>query len=391
MPNGRSIRKTSDVFRRVSPGQDRMIQWLKKIDWILALSVLLFATVSIVSLYSISFLEISDKNNIFLKQISFIFLGIGAMILFSLFDYHYLQFYSRYVYFFSIILLVIVLFLGDKVRGMSGWIGFNSFHFQPVEFAKLSLVVILASFIAKKKSQLGEIKGIIFSFFLSAVIFFLVILQPDLGSMIILLGIWLGMMLISGINKKNLFYLVAVIASVLIAGWFLLADYQKMRIFNVVSPENDPRGSGYNVIQSMVAIGSGGLIGKGIGHGSQSQLNFIPEKHTDFIFAVISEEWGLIGSFFVLAVYLIFFARIRKVAENSNDNFGYMLAIGILVMFFLQTIINIGMNLGIVPVAGIPLPFLSYGGSSLIVSFISVGIIMNIRKGRKDLETKIVI
>lgn len=369
-----------------------MLQQLKKIDWILAFSIFLLVIVSIISLYSISFLEIGNKHNIFLKQMSFIFLGIGIMIFFSVVDYRYLQSYSRYIYFFSIALLALVLFLGDKIRGTSGWIGFGSFHFQPVEFAKLSLIIFLASFISRKKSRLGEVTGIISSFLLSVALFFLVILQPDLGSLIILLGIWLGMMLVSGINKRIFFYLLIFIALLLIISWFMLADYQKMRILNVLSPEQDPRGSGYNVIQSTVAIGSGGLLGKGIGHGSQSQLNFIPEKHTDFIFAVISEEWGLIGSFFILAVYLIFFARIRKVAENSNDNFGYLLAIGILVMFFLQITVNIGMNLGIVPVAGIPLPFLSYGGSSLIASFISAGIIINIqREGRKVIKTRITI
>ena len=173
--------------------------------------------------------------------------------------------------------------------------------------------------------------------------------------------------------------------------WFLLADYQKARLLNVVKPETDPQGTGYNVIQSMIAIGSGGPLGKGIGHGSQSQLNFLPEKHTDFIFAVIVEEIGLIGSFFILFLYGTLLYRMKKISDFSQDNFSYLVIAGVMIMFTIQILINVGMNIGIVPVTGIPLPFLSYGGSSLIISFASVGIILGIYKRKKTiLKTKVV-
>ncbi len=345
----------------------------------------LLLAVGLLALYSISVADTGGATSIFLKQITFAILGIIIMIFFASFNYHYLRSYSTTIYFVTLFILVLVLIWGSVVRGTSGWIEIGAFHIQPVEIAKLALIIFLASFISQKKSQLGGAVRLTASFILTVIMIFLVMKQPDVGSALILLGIWLGMMLMSGINKKHLFFLILIGAILVSASWFFLADYQKDRILNVVSPETDPKGSGYNVIQSMVSVGSGGIMGKGIGHGSQSQLNFLPEKHTDFIFAVIAEESGFLGSTFVLILYAILFYRIKKIAEFAEDNFSYLLASGILIMFSLQIFINIGMNIGIVPVAGIPLPFLSYGGSSLVTSFISLGILLNIYRRKKSI------
>jgi rod shape determining protein RodA len=189
---------------------------------------------------------------------------------------------------------------------------------------------------------------------------------------------WAVMLSVSGISRKNL--LVLLLAGLLISysGWFVLRPYQKERLVNFVNPYNDPRGSGYNVIQSMVAVGSGGVWGKGLGHGSQSQLNFLPEKHTDFIFAVIAEELGFAGATAVLLLLGILLYRIKEVARMAGDNFGYLLAVGIMIMFFSQILVNIGMNIGVMPVAGVPLPLLSYGGSSLVAVLASIGILESI-------------
>lgn len=356
-----------------------------KLDWFLLAFVALLLAISLLALYSISVAGKGEGANIFQRQIIFALIGIVIMFIFSSFNSHYFRLHSTKIYFITLAVLALLLIWGKIIRGTSGWIGFGSWHVQPVEIAKLSLIVFLASFISQKKNQMMASARLIISFFLTAVMIFFVLKQPDFGSAAVLAGIWLGIMLVSGINKKHFLLLVLASFIAVFSAWFFLADYQKARIINVIRPEIDPRGSGYNVIQSMVAMGSGGVLGKGIGHGSQSQLNFLPEKHTDFIFAVIVEESGLIGAVLILSLFAAFFYRLKKIADSSHDNFNYLLVAGIMMMFAIQIFINIGMNVGVVPVAGIPLPFLSYGGSSLVVSFASVGIALGIFRRRKNM------
>lgn len=357
-----------------------MLSKIFKIDWILIVAVLLILGVGILILYSLSLADPEHLGNIFVKQSIFVGLGILVMFFFAFADYHYLISYSKWIYFFTLFVLLVVMVWGATTRGTAGWIGVGVFKFQPVEIAKLSLIIFLASFISKKKNELKESTRVIASFVMTGAMVFLVLKQPDLGSALVLVGIWLGMILVSGINRKIL--LVMMISGILIVGssWFFLAGYQKARIMNLFQPENDPRGTGYNVIQSIVAVGSGGITGKGVGHGSQSQLNFLPEKHTDFIFAVAAEELGLAGAFFILGLYGLILYRLKMIAQFSQDNFGYLLVSGVMVMLFLQLTINIGMNIGIVPVTGITLPLLSYGGSSLISFLASIGIVLNVCK-----------
>jgi len=332
-------------------------------------------------LYSIS---VSSGADYFLKQLIFSCIGFIGLFFVASLDYRYIQRHSTLLYFGTVVILLSVLMLGTTVRGTAGWISFGIFQVQPVEFSKITLIIFLASFISKKKSELGEWARVIASLILSAILIFLVLKQPDLGSSIVLMSIWGGMILASGLRWKHLFVL-SILGSMLIAGsWLLLADYQKDRINNFIHPELDPRGSGYNVLQSIVAVGSGGLFGKGIGHGSQSQLNFLPEKHTDFIYAVVSEELGLVGALFVLILYLALLYRIKRIGEMASDNFGYLLSVGILIMFFVQIVINIGMNIGLLPVTGIPAPLLSYGGSSLVTTLLSIGLLLNIYEKRRE-------
>ncbi len=270
------------------------------------------------------------------------------------------------------------------MRGTAGWLHFGFFQVQPVEMAKLTLIIFLASFISKKKTELGEIVRIIVSFVLVFVLVVLVLKQPDLGSALVLSGIWAGMLFVSGIRIKHLILLLVVGMTVIGSSWFFLAPYQKDRVLTVLEPQADPKGSGYNVMQAIVAVGSGGLNGKGIGHGSQSQLNFLPEKHTDFIFSVIAEELGLFGSFLVLFLYGVILYRLKCIALSSQDNFGYLLTVGVMIMLFVQMLVNIGMNIGILPVTGIPLPLLSYGGSSLVTVLAALGLVSGVYMRRRS-------
>lgn len=361
-----------------------MINRFLKIDWVLVVSATLLLGLGLLALYSISTAKQGVEMNIFSKQALFSFIAVAAAIFFSIVDYHYFQSYGNAVYFITLGILLAVIFFGVSIRGTSGWIGVGPFHIQPVEISKISLIIFLASFFSAKRMELGEISKIVASLVLSLLMIFLVIKQPDFGSAMILSGIWIGMTLLSGISKKNIAVLFFLGIFVFAFGWFFLAPYQKERLANLFDPQSDPQGSGYNVIQSIVAVGSGGITGKGIGHGSQSQLNFLPEKHTDFIFAVIVEELGVWGAFLVLFLFGVIFYRIKKIAISAKDNFGYLIAVGIMIMFFLQILINIGMNIGIMPVTGIPLPFLSYGGSSLVSVFAAMGILINIQsRGEK--------
>lgn len=368
-----------------------MLGKILKFDWILIVATLLLLSVGLLALYSISVTEKpADGMTFFGRQMVAFVIGFVIMVVFSLLDYHYFKSHSKIIYFLMLILLLAVLLMGSLVRGTTGWISIGFINFQPVELAKILLILSLASFITKSKAMLSELSRIIASFGIAGTAIFLVLRQPDFGSALVLVSILVTMLLLSGIEWKYLASLFFLGILSIIITWFLLADYQKNRIINFVNPENDPKGSGYNVIQSMIAVGSGGMSGKGLGHGSQSQLNFLPENHTDFIFAVIAEEFGVFGVGVVMLLMCVIFYRIKKIAEISMDNFGYLIVAGSMAMFFTQVVVNIGMNIGVMPVTGIPLIFLSYGGSSLISSFIVIGIINNIFiSSRRNLETRV--
>lgn len=349
-----------------------------KLDWLIIIIVILLISLGLLALYSVSFVENSINLSYLQKQITAIIIGLSLMFFLSFYDYRAIDFYSTKLYFLILAILTAVIFWGVRVRGTVGWIGFGDFNIQPVEIAKIVMIIFLASFLSKKKTRLSAFMRTVTSVVLVSIPVLLVLRQPDFGSASIIVAIWIGMLSVSGINRKNLLVLALIGAVAFSAGWFLLKDYQKSRIKNFITPYEDPRGSGYNVIQSTVAVGSGGLWGKGLGHGSQSQLNFLPEKRTDFIFAVIAEEMGLVGSVMVLVLFGVLFYRMKETARLARDNFGYLLTIGVMIMFFVQVLINIGMNVGISPVAGVPLPLLSYGGSSMVSVLAGLGIIQSV-------------
>ncbi len=359
-----------------------LTNFVQRFDWLLLSATTLILSMGMLALYSFS--ETAAGNVYFGKQLLFACLGIGAMFFIGALDYRHIARLSTLLYFVTLGVLLLVLFIGEPVRGTVGWISIGGFQVQPVEFAKLTLIVFLASFISKKSTELGEWTRLIASLFLVALMILLVLKQPDLGSSLVLLFIWGSMILVSGIRFKHLIVLALLGGTLLGIGWTMLADYQKARLQTFINPELDPRGAGYNVLQSMVAVGSGGFTGKGIGHGSQSQLNFLPEKHTDFIFAVLSEELGLLGAGLILFLYALFLYRIQRTAERARDNVGYLISVGVFALFFVQIVVNLGMNMGLLPVTGLPAPFLSYGGSSLLASFMAVGLLLSIFRLRRE-------
>ena len=367
-----------------------MLNKILKLDWVLLLSAMLLLGIGLTVLYSISMANPeAGKLNIFWRQVIFAAIGLVGMIFFAATNYQNLKSQSTPIYFLTLGVLILVLIFGRNIRGTAGWIGVGTFHIQPVEIAKLSLVIFLASFISQKKMELGETGRLVASLVLAGIMILLVLKQPDFGSAMVLVGIWIGMTLVSGISIKKIIFILSCGLLISVGGWFQLQPYQKDRVLSLVKPGViDPRGSGYNVIQSMIAVGSGGPTGKGIGHGSQSQLNFLPEKHTDFIFASIAEELGLMGSLLVISLFGIIFYRIRIIAMSAPDNFGFLIAVGVMLMLFVQVWENVGMNIGIMPVTGIPLPMLSYGGSSLITVMAAIGILSSIGSRRETLISR---
>ena len=349
--------------------------------------VVFFLLISgLITIYSCSIGIESGETNIFYKQTIFLGIGLLLFLFFSFYDYRTWKKYSNFLYFLSLILLSAVLFLGSNIRGTSGWFRLGFFNLQPVELVKIFSIIFLASYFMKIGHLKIGFKEFLGSFLIMSLPIFLILKQPDLGSASVLIVVWLGMSFLAGVNKKHLLLLFLVIIIGFFLSWnVLLKDYQKERIQTFLNPDRDPLGSGYNVIQSMIAIGSGEITGKGIGKGSQSQLNFLPERHTDFIFASINEEFGMIGSALIIGFFWFLFYRLFCIIKEARDRFGQLIVGGFLIMFFYQTIINIGMNIGIVPVMGISLPFLSYGGSFLIATMISFGMCQNVWSKRRKM------
>lgn len=338
-------------------------------------SVVLLICIGLVALYSIG---ISFENSEFLnlkRQILSAVIGLILFFVVSSLDYRFLQSGGYVIYGLSAILLLIVLFFGRTVSGTTGWFSIFGFSFQPVEIAKLSLIIVLSWFLSCRPGQIKELKTFLISGLLAGGLFLLVILQPDFGSGLILLLIWFGLLFLAGANKKHLLALILLMILVSVTAWFFFfADYQKGRILTFFNPQADPYGRGYQVRQAVIAVGSGGFLGRGLGFGSQSQLKFIPASQTDFIFAVIAEELGFFGVSLVLLLWGVIFYRLIRAAGRLKDSFSILFIFGASIIFFIQIFINIGMNIGLVPVTGIPLPLLSYGGSFLIVSLLILGL-----------------
>jgi len=355
------------------------VQKLLKFDIVTFIVYILLTLVGLVALYSM-FSNQESISPFLIKQSIFVGIGIAIVLILGNMNYNVLLSYATPLYIFMIIILVIVLIFGNVVRGTVGWINVFGITIQPVEIVKITMIIFLASLITTKRALLGEMTTVITSFVLVSIIAGLVFMQPDTGSALVILSIWFGMIIVSGIRKRYIFSFIAIGLIIMFCAWLVLAPYQKARITNFLHPENDPRNTGYNVIQSIVAVGNGGIFGQGIGSGTQSQLNFLPEKHTDFIFASFVESMGFVGAFSILILFFVLFTRMRRIALLAKNEFGYFLIVGFAILYFIHMLVNIGMNIGVMPVTGIPLPFISYGGSAMISMSIGIGIMLSVYK-----------
>jgi len=353
--------------------------YLKNFDWLIFAAVILLIAFSLVEIYSVALGQENFSLLNFQKQIFFAALGIILLFLFSFVDSYFLKSLSRYFYIIGAIVLMAVLFFGSTIRGTKGWFNIFGFGLQPVEFIKIVLILFLANYFSGLATKVKTTKHFFISAASAFFLIFLVLMQPDFGSSLILGTIWLIMIMAAGFPKKYFVIVGVGIVVVFTISWlFLFKEYQKERIQTFLNPTANSLESGYNISQAMIAVGSGGLMGKGVGFGSQSQLKFLPEAQNDFIFAVIAEELGLLGVLLILGFYSLFFFRCFITLRKIHNDFGIYFIIGSAGLIFIQMFINIGMNLGIMPVVGLPLPFVSYGGSSLLSLLILVGIIENI-------------
>jgi len=357
----------------------RIKLYLKNFDWIMFSAVLLLVVFGLVEIYSVALGRGSVNLLNFHKQLISALLGFLVMFIVSFIDFHSLKSLSRYIYFIFLILLGAVLFLGETVNGTKGWFFVGGFAVQPVELAKLALILFLSSYFADLATKVKTFRHLLISGIIAALPMFLIVMQPDFGSSLILGAIWLILVIAAGFDRR---YLAGIFLSIfvlaLFAWIFFFNSIQKDRILNFIDPSANALGSGYNTVQSTIAIGSGGLFGKGVGFGSQSQLKFLPEAQTDFIFAVIAEELGFFGALMIIIFYSVFFFRCFRALPKINSDFGIYFIIGAAGLVFIQMFVNIGMVSALVPVVGLPLPFVSYGGSSLLSLLIIVGIIENI-------------
>lgn len=351
----------------------------RKVDWILFLSVAVLSGLSLLAVWSVDLSQDPGQFLNFKKQFIFVVGGFILAFFFTWFDYRALRSASRALYIFGAALMGAVLIFGVEIRGTRGWFEIGASTFQPVELIKVILIIVLAKYLSKK-AHIIDLKVILNLGVLSGVYIGLVAAQPDFGSMLVLVSITAGMLLMTCVPRRYLVvgFLLIVIISLL--GWsFALKDYQKARFVSFMDPGSDPFGRGYNIRQSVIAVGAGGIFGQGLGEGSQSQLRFLPEARTDFIFAVLAEQLGFFAVLLILGAYGSMAWRVALIFKRVSDGFALFLAAGFFVVISSQMILNVGMNLGILPIVGLPLPFVSLGGSAMLSNFLMLGIAQSIK------------
>jgi len=353
---------------------------LRRTDWFLLGALFALSAIGLLMIYGIgTSYEIMSLMQ-FRKQLIAVLIGIAAMVSLMLWDYRRMRSYGLIAYAIGALLLISVLVFGTEIRGTQGWFRIGTVSIQPVELAKVLFAVFLASYLYKQVHR--RLDWITFFGSFLAMVFYvgLIMFQPDFGSAMVVVAIWFCGIAFAGLRRRTWLILLGVsLATVYIAWSFLLAPYQKDRITSFLNPEADPLGSGYNVIQAQTAIGSGGWFGKGIGEGSQSRLRFLPEASTDFMFAVMGEELGFFGIAVILALFTLLLARILYIGYSSKDVFVQTFTVMIAGMFGMHILVNAGMNMGLMPVTGIPLPFASAAASSLVAGYVAIGIVLNMK------------
>lgn len=345
----------------------------RNFDWVMALAMLLLLALGLAAIYSV---DLSRGAELVLFKKQALFAGLG-LILFgaaSLTQRTWFRNYAKYWYAGALLLLLLVLFAGTTIRGTRGWFVLGGWSFQPVELAKLGVVMILAYVVANFSRQFERPLFFVGTAILAGLAGMLVLLQPDFGSVVIIGSVWLGIMLLVGARRLHVLLFVGAAFLVAIMAWlWLLKPYQKDRVFTFLNPARDALGAGYNSTQAIIAIGAGEFLGRGLGFGSQSQLRFLPEAQTDFIFSVIAEELGFMGAVALIACYGVVIWRLARISARSPDDFSAVTVAGIAILFFVQFVLIVGANVGLLPITGVTLPLVSYGGSSLTVSLLMLG------------------
>lgn len=364
---------------------------MRKSGFRILIIAILIAFMGILSIYSSTYRKEGRQwREIYKRQVLWVLLGLAFFLFIANLNYRRLWEWIYFLYIGELIFLFLVLVLGIVRSGAQRWLRIAWFNFQPSEFAKLIIVIFLSRYFSRKSiddisllsRKFGIFRGLILPFIFIAIPAALVIEQPDLGSGVMMVALFIAFLYLTGVKLRYIFIFLSAIIFSLPFFWQFLRDYQKERLLVFLNPNIDPLGAGYTVINSKIAIGSGGIFGKGWLAGTQSLLRFLPESHTDFIFAAFVEQWGLLASCVLLILYYLLIRQGILIAKNTNDHFGRLLALGISLMLSIQIFINIAMNLGLAPVVGLPLPLMSYGGSSVFVTFISLGILVSINKRR---------
>jgi len=349
------------------------------VDWIMFLSTLPLLAAGLIAMRSLG----TGSNYFFTRQLSWIGISFVIFFAFSLADWRFLKNGRILVILWGIALAILsaLLVIGKTIKGAASWFNLSSVAFQPSDPIKILIILILAKYFARRHIEIAHIKHIVVSGLYAMIPTLLVFMQPDAGSAIIFFLIWLGMVMVSGINKKHLALLSLIAIMSFGLSWaYVLKPYQKDRIASFLHPLKDIKGSGYNAAQSVIAVGSGGVLGKGIGYGTQSRLEFLPEHQTDFIFAAFAEEWGLIGVTFIFTFFGILIWRILKMALHGQSNFETFFSLGFAIFLMAHFTVHTGMNIGLMPITGVTIPFMSYGGSHMLTVFAGLGILTGMNK-----------
>jgi len=360
-----------------------------QIDWLLVGSTLLLMAAGLVTMNSFT-----AENYFFSRQIIWVAVSLAAFFGLSFFDFRFLRRSEVLIALFLVTaaLLAGLLFFGESIKGARGWIDFGPISFQPADFAKVVVVLLLAKYFSRRHIEIARFRHIFISGLYTLVPFSLILLQPDFGSAVIIFLIWFGLIMVSGVSKRHLMLVLFLGLAAAVFLWLaIFTPNQKDRIVSFLHPLEDIQGAGYNAFQSTIAVGSGQLFGKGLGYGTQSRLEFLPEYETDFIFASFAEEWGLVGVFLLFVLFGIVIWRVLRASLLGATNFESLFALGLAIIFVTHFVIHVGMNIGLLPVTGLTLPFVSYGGSHLLASFIGLGILTGMNRysrisHREDLE-----
>ncbi len=364
---------------------------IKNFDWLTFSLIICLSLIGVITIYSATRppTGVGEHPDFYSKQIIWLIISIAALFAMVLFDYKWLDRYAYQLYGIGLFLLVVVLIAGRASMGAKRWLSIGFFSFQPSEFFRIMFIIGLSAYLACRNKDCRDNMSAMAVVMFALLPLALLIKQPDLGTAILMISLFIVLLISKGVSKKIITVVLIIgIVSVPFLGhifWEGLKDYQKNRLVAFMDPDVDPSGIGYHINQSKISIGSGGILGKGYLKGTQGPLRFLPEKHTDFIFAVYAEESGFVGSFLLMFIYLLLFLRGLDTAYRAKDEFGRLMAVGITAMFFVYYCVNIGMTLSVMPVVGVPLPFVSYGGTALLSNFIAAGILINIRTRRFEL------